>query len=271
LVVAKIETRAAVQNLEGIVAAAGAIMVARGDLGAECPLEEVPHLQKDIIRRCIAHGRPVITATQMLESMVQAATPTRAEASDVVNAVFDGSSAVMLSGETAIGHDPVNAVRTMARIALRADQEFDYANWGQQISRMRMAAGSEEDQAITDTMSMAAWRAATQLNAAAIICLTRTGFTVRSIARFRPSAQILGLSSNERTVRQLTLSWGAHPMHFPNMDASKETVREALDFVQRAGYVQSGDLVAVLAGSDQQDTRPTDLLRLIRVTPRQRR
>lgn len=267
LVVAKIETRASVENLESIIEAAGAIMVARGDLGAECPIEELPHLQKEIIRKCVALGRPTITATQMLESMVNAATPTRAEASDVANAVFDGSSALMLSAETAIGQDPVNAVHTMARIALRADQEFDYSSWGHNISRMRLAAGSEDDQAITDTMTMAAWRAATQLNAAAIICLTRSGFTARSMARFRPTAQILGFSPNERTVSQLTLSWGARPMYLAELTTTSETVQRAVALAREAGYVRSGDLVAVLAGSDQKSKRATDLLRLIRVLP----
>ena len=129
LVVAKIETRSAVENLAGIIDAAGAVMVARGDLGIEFPIEELPHLQKKIIRECIARGRPAITATQMLESMVQAPTPTRAEASDVANAVFDGSSAVMLSGETAVGNDPVNVVATMARLCERADENFDSHAW----------------------------------------------------------------------------------------------------------------------------------------------
>ena len=135
LLVAKIETAAAVNNLEGIVQASGAVMVARGDLGTDFALSELPHLQKHIIRRCIAMGRPVITATQMLESMVYAATPTRAEASDVANAVFDGSSALMLSGESAIGVDPVNSVATMAEIVQRADDEFDHAGWVDTIAR----------------------------------------------------------------------------------------------------------------------------------------
>ena len=134
LVVAKIETRSAVDNLAGILDAAGAVMIARGDLGIECPIEELPHLQKHIIRECIAHGRPAITATQMLESMVRAATPTRAEASDVANAVFDGSSAVMLSGETATGSDPVNVIATMARLCARADANFDVENWTRMVT-----------------------------------------------------------------------------------------------------------------------------------------
>ena len=123
---AKIETRAAIENLDGIIMESGAIMVARGDLGTECSIQDLPHLQKEIIARCIALGRPAITATQMLESMISAPSPTRAEASDVANAVFDGTSAVMLSAETAIGQDPAHVVATMASIAHRADQEFDY-------------------------------------------------------------------------------------------------------------------------------------------------
>ena len=137
LVVAKIETRAAIQNLGGILDASGAVMIARGDLGNECSIEELPHLQKYIIRECIAHGRPAITATQMLESMIHAPTPTRAEASDVANAIFDGSSAVMLSGETAMGSDPVNVVRTMARLAARADANFDYEAWALKVAQLR--------------------------------------------------------------------------------------------------------------------------------------
>ena len=129
LVVAKIETRSAVENLEGIIEASGAIMVARGDLGIELGIEELPHVQKKIIRDCIALGKPVITATQMFESMITSPAPTRAEVSDVANAIFDGTSAVMLSAETAVGRDPVNAVATMARVAERADQEFDYDGW----------------------------------------------------------------------------------------------------------------------------------------------
>lgn len=264
LVVAKIETRAAVENLEGIMEAAGAIMVARGDLGVECPIEDLPHLQKRIIRECIAHGRPAITATQMLESMVHAPTPTRAEASDIANAVFDGSSAVMLSGETAIGRDPVHTVRTMARIATRADQEFNYTGWGHEITRMRLRARTDEDEAVTDAMTMAAWRAATQVNAAAILCLSRTGFTVRSMARFRPTAKILGFSPNERTVRQLTLSWDARPMHIEELTSTRAMVQRAVSLAQEAGYVRGGDLVAVLAGSDR-SKRATNVLRLIRV------
>ncbi|MDH3296566.1 MAG: pyruvate kinase, partial [Acidimicrobiia bacterium] len=155
LVVAKIETRAAVENLDGIILESGAIMVARGDLGTECSIEDLPHLQKKIISRCIALGRPAITATQMLESMITAPAPTRAEASDVANAVFDGTSAVMLSAETAIGKDPAHVVATMAGIAHRADQEFNYDRWGKDLQREHLTERQGTDSAVTDTMTMA--------------------------------------------------------------------------------------------------------------------
>jgi pyruvate kinase len=264
LVVAKIETRAAVQNLEGIIQASGAIMVARGDLGAEMPIAEIPHLQKHIIRTCIALGRPAITATQMLESMVHAPTPTRAEVTDVANAVFDGSSVVMLSGETAIGHDPVLTVRTMADIARRADEEFDYAGWAPHLQDLVHTEEGDADANVTDTMTMAAWRVANEMEAAAILCVTRTGFTVRAIARFRPKASILAFSPDERTVRQLTMSWGALPMLMEQRGSNEAMVRAAVRAAREAGQVRTGDTVVVLAGSDDR-SRATDVLRLVRV------
>ena len=267
LVVAKIETRAAVENLEGIVEAAGAVMVARGDLGAECPIEEVPHLQKRIIQHCIAGARPAITATQMLESMVNAPSPTRAEASDIANAVFDGSSALMLSGETAIGVDPVNAVATMARIAHRADELFDYDRWASTVAEahaQQLGRGPEED-TVSNTMSMAAWRAATDTGAAAILSITRTGFTVRSIARFRPQAPILAFTTDERAARQLSLSWGATTNLLPaDTDASNQIDR-VLVAARETGLVRSGDLVAVAHGSDYYPGQATDTVRLARI------
>ncbi len=265
LVVAKIETRAAVENLEGIIEASGAVMVARGDLGSEFPIEELPHLQKKIIRQCIAGGRPVITATQMLESMIHAPIPTRAEASDVANAVFDGSSAVMLSAETAIGVDPVHAVATMARIAERADDEFDYDGWATRLQKLHLLVSDDTQGAITDAMTAAAHRAAAATNAAAIICLSRSGFTVRSIARFRPQAQILGFSTNERTVRQLTMSWGATPHLLEGADEPDALVSGAIDFAVRSGAVRPGDLVVLLFGSGEFQGRAADTVRLVRI------
>jgi pyruvate kinase len=267
LVVAKIETRAAVDNLDSIVAEAGAIMVARGDLGAEFPIEEVPHLQKRIISTCIALGRPVITATQMLESMVTAPSPTRAEASDIANAVFDGTSALMLSAESAVGADPINAVATMARIAKRADEEFDYERWATTVAvhhRQQVSQQSRDD-AVSNTMSMAAWRTATDTGAKAILCISRTGFTVRSIARFRPEAPILAFSTDDRTCHQVSLSWGATPYLLPAGVAGADRIDQVLAAAVATGVVTSGDLVAVLHGSDYYPGRATDTVRLVMV------
>lgn len=263
LVVAKIETRAAVENLDGIITASGAVMVARGDLGSEMPIEELPHLQKEIIERCIALGRPAITATQMLESMITAPSPTRAEASDVANAVFDGTSAVMLSGETAVGSNPAHVVATMARIAARADDEFDYDGWAHTIRRDRLNEPQSVDSAVTDVMTLATWRAAAEMGAKTIMCISRSGFTVRAMARFRPQAQILGFSPEPRTVRQLTLSWGATPIEIDRIADNPEAVRHVLEVARSEGLIRSGEVVAVLGGSSA-TAGATDTLRLAR-------
>ena len=264
LVVAKIETRAAIEDLPAIIEASGAVMVARGDLGSECSIEELPILQKEIIRQCITLGRPAITATQMLESMIMAPEPTRAEASDVANAVWDGSSVLMLSGETAIGDDPVNVVATMARIAERADDEFDHRAWLTELAQMRLDDTGDPDTAITDAMTHASARALTELGIGTILCISGSGFTVRSMARFRPGARILGLSSNERTVRQLTLSWGTEPFHLSEDGDIERRVFAALNMARDQGHVAADELVAVLAGTDVR-SRSTNVLRVERV------
>jgi len=265
LIVAKIETRAAVENLDSIIEASGAVMVARGDLGSEFPIEDLPHLQKEIIRRCIAVGRPVITATQMLESMIHAASPTRAEASDVANAVFDGSSSVMLSGETAIGVDPAHVVSVMSRIAERADEEFDYPGWSQGLAELHLDPTDVVEDAITNAMTSAAHRAASEIGARAIICLSRSGFTVRSIARFRPQARILGFTTDERTMFQLSMSWGTTPYLLDGGVISEELVPLAIDRAVAEGDLAPGDVVVVLAGSGIYKGRVTDTVRIIRI------
>ncbi len=265
LLVAKIETRAAVENLEGIVETAGAVMVARGDLGVDYPLSELPHLQKHIIQRCIARGRPVITATQMLESMIHAPFPTRAEASDVANAVFDGSSAVMLSGESAVGIDPVNAVATMAEITARADEGFDHPRWADTISEL-VDTDAIDDPTVrgTDALTLAAWEVAQQVGAAAIICISRSGFTSRKVTRFRPAVPILSFSPDERVVRHLTLSWGTVPLHSPERASSAEAVGDALRAARTEHGLESGDQVVVISGQSTQ-SRQTDTLQLLRI------
>ena len=264
IVVAKIETRAAIENLPAIIEASGAVMVARGDLGSECSIEELPILQKEIIRQCIALGRPAITATQMLETMVANPEPTRAEASDVANAVWDGSSAVMLSGETAIGVNPVNVVATMSRIAERADDAFDHRGWMTELSDLRMTDTDDPDTSITDAMTQATARAVAELRIGTILCISGSGFTVRSMARFRPAARIVGLSSDERTVGQLTLSWGTEPIHLPEEGNLDDRVNAALEVARNRGAVAAGELVGVLAGTDVR-SRSTNALRIERV------
>lgn len=263
LLVAKIETRAAVENLEGIIEASGAIMVARGDLGNELPIEDLPITQKQIIERCIAGGRPVITATQMLESMITAPAPTRAEASDVANAVWDGSSAVMLSGETAVGVDPINVVRTMGRIARKADEVFDHEAWAGNVTRMRMTeSGSGHE--VTDAMTVAAWRAVRELDVSAILCISGTGFTVRQMARFRPKTPIFGVTTDKKTLNQLSMSWGTTPIFLPTAGTREEMMAEAVTIAAAEGHVRSGEQIALLGG-DGVGAKVTNNLRIVRV------
>lgn len=266
MVVAKIETRAAVDNLDSIVEVADAVMVARGDLGSEFPIAELPHLQKEIIRRCIAIGRPVITATQMLESMIHSPMPTRAEASDVANAVFDGTSAVMLSAETAIGVDPEHVVDVMGRIAERADDEFDYAGWPNVLAGMRLAAGDDVESRITTAITSAAQRAAAGVGANAILCISQSGFTVRSIARFRPRSKILGFSPDPRTVSQLSMSWGTTPHLLDVHGTADELTELAIARAKEAGEIHTGDVVTVVGGSGFSKGRVTDTVRIVKVT-----
>jgi pyruvate kinase len=263
MLVAKIETPQAVANLDEILEEADGVMVARGDLGTECPIEDVPHLQKAIIRACLASGRPVVTATQMLESMTTTTVPTRAEAADVANAVLDGTDALMLSGETAVGVDPPNAVRTMARIAVRAEQEQQPHLWRHAEEARHSTAGIG---GVTWAMTHAAWQAARDADAAAIICCTWSGGTVRALASLRPAAPILGMSPNPDTVPRLALSWGAIPMAVPEYTSSDEMVANAVRAAREAGHVRSGQTVVVLAGSPHGATGArNDLLRLLTV------
>ena len=203
---AKIETALAVENLTGIVQASDAVMVARGDLGTELPIEDVPHLQKHIIRETVRNGKPVLVATQMLESMISAPGPTRAEATDVANAVLDQASAVMLSAETAIGHDPVLVVQTMDRIVRRSERELTPA---------RLQTFALENRDLSDinvATAHAAWQAAQDLPASAILCCTRTGATARKMSSFRPLQPFYGLTGDVRALHQLALCWGVQPL-----------------------------------------------------------
>ena len=263
-IISKIETLGAVEALSDIVEASDAVMVARGDLGIECPLEDVPHLQKRIVRTCVKAGVPVITATQMLESMLTASTPTRAEVSDVANAVFDGADALMLSGETAIGVDPIGVIGWMARIAERAESEANYQGWGLSVVRSDRRDATREQQ-IGSSLAHAAWQAATDLNADAILCCTSTGGTANAVARYRPASRIIGMSPSDASCRRMTLTWGVTPLHLAWARSTDEMVWIAVEAATRDGIVHAGDVVAVLAGDPTTGDKVVDVLRLVRV------
>jgi pyruvate kinase len=257
---AKIETALAVENLTAIIDTSDAVMVARGDLGTELPIEDVPLLQKQIIRETVRKGKPVLVATQMLESMIEAPLPTRAEATDVANAVLDQASAVMLSAETAIGHDPALVVRTMDRMVRRAELDLDpgrllaFALENRDLSEMNVATVH------------AAWQAAHDVKAAAILCCTRTGSTARTMASFRPLTPIYGITSDPRAVRQLSLCWGVQPFLRTRSGASTEEVMQhAIRSVRDAGLVKPGQIVVVLAGSPHAGPGHTDSVRVTTV------
>jgi pyruvate kinase len=259
---AKIETRAAVDHLDGLLAAADGVMVARGDLGIEVPIEDVPHLQKRIIRACGDRGIPVVTATQMLESMVSAPTPTRAEATDVANAVGDGTDALMLSAETAIGRDPALVVRTMARIAARAEQ-FDDRRGGDERGRSEGRAPSTS--AVTVAMAHATRRAADELRLAAIVCCTRAGHTARAMAGLRPACRLIGASPSAATAHQLALSWGVEPLVVGEYHTIDEMVSCVVEAALAVDLVHHGDTLAVLAGAPDAAAGTTDVLRVVGV------
>jgi pyruvate kinase len=264
MLVAKIETPEAIANLDAIVRSADAVMVARGDLGVRLPLEDVPSSQKQIIRTGVRFGRPVITATQMLESMTTSLVPTRAEVTDVANAVLDGTSAVMLSGETAIGVDPVLVVSTMARIVTRAERDFDYVNWGASLG-VQEVAGDQPLRRITAAITGAAWRAALEEDAAAIIACTQSGATARAISRFRPSMPIIAVTPNERVARQLSMSWGVETLLSDGSADTDEDIWRAVQQALQTGYVSTGDIVVVLAGSPYEQSPVADTMRIVRV------
>ena len=264
--VAKIETLSAIDHLDAIIAVSDAVMVARGDLGIECPLEDVPHMQKDIVRSCVRAGVPVITATQMMESMITAPSPTRAEVSDVANAVFDGTDALMLSGETAIGTDPVNVVRTMARVAERAERDANYAQWADLLGREQRSSFPEGPDRITMAITHAAGLAATDAGAHAILCCTRSGRTALAMARFRPTARLIGLSPDPATVRALALSWGIQSLQVSTYETTDELVWHAVESAVHNDLVRTGETVLVLAGApDRPSGASTDVLRIVRV------
>lgn len=258
LLVAKIETRSAIENLEEIVHAADAVMVARGDLGIQMPLQEVPLLQKEIILMCNRTGTPVITATQMLESMTHGPLPSRAEVNDVANAVLDGTDALMLSEETAVGKYPRATVETMATVAERAEL--------QERPRTGSVTYDQSDDPVSWAIARAAVHAAEELNVAAILCPTRSGATARRVAAFRPRMPILGLGHRDETVRPLALVWGVIPKtvpFVPEEELASVGITRAVEAAREAGLARSGELVAIVAAGPEPRAGSTDFVRIV--------
>lgn len=254
-IIAKIENMEGVENLESILRVADGIMVARGDMGVEIPLEDVPGLQKRIIKECVLAGKPVITATQMLDSMMKNPRPTRAEATDVANAIYDGTSAIMLSGETAAGLYPIEAVQTMARIAVKAEQDIDY------ITQFE-AAHHDTRHDITAAISHATVTSAHDLEASAIITVTKGGQTARMISRYRPNCQIIGCTPSETVWRQLNLSWGVTPVLISEEKNTDDLFDHAVEAGVKAGAIHDGELVVLTAGVPLGISGTTNLMKV---------
>lgn len=253
-VIVKIEKHEAIEEMDAILSISDGVMVARGDLGVELPAEDVPVLQKRLIKTANRMGIPVITATQMLDSMVHSPRPTRAEISDVANAILDGTDAVMLSNETAVGKHPVEAVATMARIAVRIEQE----RWQRSIE--------DTGRSIPNAISCAVGQIAEQLDASAIMTLTKTGATARNVSKFRPQKPILAVTPHVDVARQLQLVWGVKPLLVLDLPSTGQTFQAAINVAQEKDLLREGDLVVMTAGTLQGVSGSTDLIKVEVVT-----
>lgn len=254
-IISKIENQEGVDNLDEILAVSDGLMVARGDLGVEIPAEDVPLAQKLMIQKCNVAGKPVITATQMLDSMQRNPRPTRAEASDVANAIFDGTDAIMLSGETAAGKYPVESVLTMSRIAEKAESALNH----REIFMKQQIA---QETTVTEAISQSVAISALDLNAKAIISSTVTGHTARVVSKYRPKSQIIAVTTQERTMRQLSLVWGVTPVFGHEATSTDELLETALNGGKASGLVQAGDLVVITAGIPLGRSGSTNLVKV---------
>ena len=256
-IIAKIESVQGVNNIEEILEAADGVMVARGDLGVEVPLEDVPVIQKHIIQRANQMGKVVVTATQMLDSMMKNPRPTRAEATDVANAIYDGTTAIMLSGETAAGAYPEEAVRTMATIAERAERDIHFKN--------HMVQYDEDMTDITTAISHATCTVAGHLEAAAIITVTMSGFTAIRLSRYKPACPIVACTNSEPVACQMNLLYDVFPLNIPQEDREELLFEAAVDAAKKAGYVKKGDNVVLTAGVPLGIAGNTNMTRVVEV------
>jgi len=254
-IIAKIENSQGVDNIDSIIEACEGIMVARGDMGVEIPEEEVPIIQKMIIKKVIAAGKVVITATQMLDSMMKNPRPTRAETTDVANAIYDGTSATMLSGETAAGAYPVEAVKMMARIAERTEKEINYRKRFNDMAKYT-------DPGITDAICHATCSTAYDLDAKAIITVTKSGFSARMISKYRPGCDIIGCAMDEKVCRQLNLSWGVRPILLGEEWEVFVLFERAINACKRDGLLEKGDVTVITSGVPIGRSGTTNMLKV---------
>lgn len=254
-IISKIENQEGVDNIDEIIRVSDGIMVARGDMGVEIPGEEVPAIQKMIIKKTVAVGKQVITATQMLDSMIKNPRATRAEISDVANAIYDGTSAIMLSGETAAGAYPIEAVQTMVRIALKTEADIDY------VKRFNVKGGDVSAN-VTSAISHATCSTAHDLNAAAIVTVTKSGRTARMISKFKPNCPILGCTTSESVYRHMSLMWGVKPLLMDTKQDSEALFAEALKVAEQTGMVNKGELVVITSGLPLGVTGTTNMIKV---------
>ena len=253
-IISKIENQEGVDNLDDIIAVSDGIMVARGDLGVEIPTEEIPVVQKMMIAKCNKAGKPVITATQMLDSMMRNPRPTRAEVTDVANAIYDGTDAIMLSGETAAGKYPVEAVKIMATIAKRTEETLNYDNLLEKNSR--------NNETVTDAISHATCTTAVNLNASAIITSTSSGHTARMVSKCRPKCPIIATTNDEKVMRRLALTWGVYPVKAEVAGNTDEVIENSIETSKNAGYINNGELVVITAGVPVGISGTTNLIKV---------
>ena len=258
-IIAKIENQDGVDNIDDILRVADGIMVARGDMGVEIDFQRIPAIQKMIIRKVYDAGKIVVTATQMLESMINNPRPTRAEITDVANAIYDGTSAIMLSGESAVGKHPVEAVQTMTSIALTTEGDIDYKR---EFDNFYPESGGKD---ITSAISHATVTTAHDLNASAIITVTKSGTTARMISKFRPQTDIVGATINQKVWRQLSLSWGVKPVLCQLKDNTDELFDHAVDVTVKAGAAKKGDTVVITAGIPLGMSGTTNMLKVHKI------
>ena len=263
-VIAKIENAEGIENIDSIIAASDGIMVARGDMGVEIPAERVPYIQKEIIRKCNEASKPVITATQMLDSMIRNPRPTRAEVTDVANAVYDGTDAVMLSGETAMGKYPVEALKMMAQIAEETEKHLDYSAYRQR------SVSAENLRTISNAVCFSSVATAHDLDAKAIVAPSISGFTAGLLSKYRPGVRIIGMSPSAVAVRQMQIMWGVTPFIAKRAESTDILIASSVDLLRQKGILESGDVVVVTAGVVSHERRhepaqDTNIMRVVNI------